>query len=163
MALPPRAHSTGTGISVTPISVITTPMTWCGKNRISRPKNGPTSRQKAPAIMTAPRMLGSRWSPWFCSAIASIGPIPAEDAALTNGRRLPTRFFTPSVCSSVAAPATSRLAAIRKVSSRAFRPQAGPTISGGATTPAYMAAMCCNAAGTIRRKESFSSTGWTAS
>lgn len=51
---PPCAQETGTGISVTPMSVMTTPVTSGGKNRSSRPKNGPTSRQNTPATSTAP-------------------------------------------------------------------------------------------------------------
>ncbi len=51
---PPWAQPTGTGISVTPMRVMTTPVTRGGKKRSSLPKNGPTARQKTPATITAP-------------------------------------------------------------------------------------------------------------
>ncbi len=62
---------------------------------------------------------------------------------LTNGSREPI-FQIPRVCSSVASPEVSSAAPIRTVSSVLLSPQAAPTISGGATTPAYIAAMCCS-------------------
>lgn len=54
VASPPWAQPTGTGIRVTPMRVMTTPVTSGGKKRSSRPKNGPTARQKTPATITAP-------------------------------------------------------------------------------------------------------------
>ena len=43
----------------------------------------------------------------------------------------------------------------------ASSPTAWPMMSGGVTTPAYIAAMCWSAAGTSREAAGFSSTGWT--
>lgn len=54
VASPPCAQATGTGIRVTPMRVMTTPVTSGGKKRSSRPKKGPTARQKPPATSTAP-------------------------------------------------------------------------------------------------------------
>ena len=54
VASPPCAQPTGTGIRVTPMRVMTTPVTRGGKKRSSLPKNGPTARQKTPATSTAP-------------------------------------------------------------------------------------------------------------
>ena len=51
---PPCAQATGTGIRVTPMRVMTTPVTSGGKKRRSLPKNGPIARQKTPATITAP-------------------------------------------------------------------------------------------------------------
>lgn len=73
--------------------------------------------------------------------MATIGVTPANETPLTNGSRAPIRQ-KPSVWSRVAMPAVNRLAPMRKAVSLAVRPTAGPTIMGGATTPAYIAATC---------------------
>ena len=73
--------------------------------------------------------------------IAIIGVTPANETPLTKGSRAPI-FQKPRVWSRVAMPAVKRLAPIRKAVSLAVRPTAGPTIMGGATTPAYIAATC---------------------
>ncbi|CAM5543854.1 hypothetical protein SMICM304S_08333 [Streptomyces microflavus] len=91
--------------------------------------------------------------------MASIGAIPAEEAALTNGSRFPANAPRPIVCTMVASPAIRRLAAMSRVMPAVSRPTAWPMISGGVTTPAYMAAMCWSAAGTSREGGSFSSHG----
>ncbi|GFE21251.1 hypothetical protein Sliba_17040 [Streptomyces nigrescens] len=56
-------------------------------------------------------------------------------------------------------PAVKRLAPIRKAVSVAFSPQAGPTIIGGATTPAYIAATCWRPLVNIFKGGRVSSTG----
>ena len=90
--------------------------------------------------------------------MATIGVTPANETPLTNGSFAPT-FQKPSVCSSVAMPAVKRLAPIRNAVSVALSPQAGPTIIGGATTPAYIAATCWRPLVNILKGGRVSSTG----
>ncbi|RPK36201.1 hypothetical protein EES37_27290 [Streptomyces sp. ADI91-18] len=73
--------------------------------------------------------------------MAIIGVTPANETPLTKGSLAPIRQ-NPRVWRRVARPAVKSEAPIRKAVSVAERPTAGPTIMGGATTPAYMAATC---------------------
>lgn len=90
--------------------------------------------------MTPPRITGIASAP--CSLpMAIIGVTPANETPFTKGSLAPI-FQIPRVWRSVASPAVNRLAATRKAVSLVSSPTAGPTIMGGATTPAYMAATC---------------------
>ncbi len=87
-------------------------------------------------------MIGSASCGLWALPMATIGVTPAKETPLTKGSLAPT-FQNPRVWSRVAIPAVKRLAPIRNAVSVGLSPQAGPTIIGGATTPAYIAATCC--------------------
>ena len=96
---------------------------------------------------------------WPCSLpMAIIGVTPANETPFTKGNLAPI-FQIPRVCRSVARPAVNRLAATRKAVSLVSSPTAGPTIMGGATTPAYIAATCWRPLVNIFSGGSVSSTG----
>lgn len=122
--------------------MITVPVTTGGKKRTALQKTGAARKPSRPATITAPKMTGraSRLSS-VEATIAVMGATPAKVTPLTKGRRAPI-FQTPRVWRKVARPAVNRQAPVRKVSSVPVRPTAAPTIRGGATTPAYMAATC---------------------
>lgn len=110
--------------------------------------------------ITAPKMIGRASDLSLVEATTAVmGATPAKVTPLTNGSRAPI-FQKPRVCRKVARPAVNRQAPVRKVSSVGDRPTAAPTIRGGATTPAYMAATCCRPVVAILSAGSFSSTGW---
>ncbi len=122
--------------------MITVPVTTGGKKRTALLKKGAARKPRRPATITAPKMIGSASDLSLVEAtIAVIGATPAKVTPLTKGSRAPI-FQMPRVCRKVARPAVKRQAPVRKVSSVPERPTAAPTISGGATTPAYMAATC---------------------
>ncbi|CAM5705457.1 hypothetical protein SVIOM74S_00234 [Streptomyces violarus] len=145
-----------------PIRVMTVPVTTGGKKRTALQKTGAAMKPRSPATMTAPKMTGRASDLSSVEAtIAVIGATPAKVTPLTNGSRAPI-FQTPMVCRNVARPAVNRQAPVRKVRSVAVRPMAAPTIRGGATTPAYIAATCWRPVVAILSAGSFSSTGWSA-
>ncbi|MGX1116867.1 hypothetical protein RKD37_002230 [Streptomyces ambofaciens] len=145
-----------------PIRVMTVPVTTGGKKRIALLKKGAAMNPRSPATMTAPKMIGRASDLSSVEATtAVIGATPAKVTPLTKGSRAPI-FQMPRVWRKVARPAVNRQAPVRKVSSVALRPMAAPTIRGGATTPAYMAATCCRPVVAILSGGSFSSTGWSA-
>lgn len=141
------------------MSVITEPVTTGGKKRTALLKKGAAMKPRTPATMTAPKMIGRASLLSLAEATTAVmGATPANVTPLTNGSLAPI-FQKPRVCRKVASPAVNRQAPVRKVSSVPERPTAAPTISGGATTPAYMAATCCRPLVAIFRAGSFSSTG----
>lgn len=139
---------------------MTVPVTTGGKKRTALLKKGAAMNPRTPATMTAPKMTGRASLLSSVEATTAVmGATPAKVTPLTNGSLAPI-FQMPIVWRKVARPAVKRQAPVRKVSSVPERPMAAPTISGGATTPAYMAATCCRPVVAILSAGSFSSTGW---
>ena len=140
---------------------MTVPVTTGGKKRTALQNTGAARKPRSPATMTAPKIIGRASDLSLAEAmIAVMGATPAKVTPLTKGNRAPI-FQTPRVWRNVASPAVNRQAPVRKVRSVPDRPAAAPTIRGGATTPAYMAATCWRPLVAIFRAGSFSSTGWT--
>ena len=140
---PPPAHRIATGSREMPMTVMTEPVTTGGK-KCSSLLNTPESRKPiTPATITAPKMYCSPTTPPPASLpMASIEATAANEVPCTSGSRAPIRQM-PSVCSRVARPETSRAAVSRYARSPKGSPSAVPTISGTATTPAYMLMTCC--------------------
>ena len=139
-ALPPPAQLSATGNSDKPMAVITVPVTNGGKKCTMRDINGAISMPKKPAAIVAPKIPGKPipGEP----AMATILPTAAKLAPIITGMRMPMGPI-PSDCTSVAIPATSRSAVIRKAMSSRDRPTASPMIKGTATAPPYISSTCC--------------------
>ena len=126
-----------------PITVITEPVTTGGKKGSSRLNTPDRRNPTTPATSTAPKMYCNPATPPPASLpMASIEATAANDVPCTSGSRAPI-FQMPRVCSRVASPDTSSAAVSRYARSAKGRPSAVPTISGTATTPAYMLITCC--------------------
>ncbi len=89
--------------------------------------------------------------------MAIIGPTAAKVTPIITGMRMPKRQ-KPMACTSVAMPAASRSALMRKAMSAFERPSAPPTIRGTATVPAYITSTCCRLSAPQRMRGSFWST-----
>ena len=136
--MPPIAQLAATGIRVSPIVVMTTPVTTGGKNRMIWAKNGVMRNPTADATMTAPRTAGMPPPP---PTMATIVDTPANETPCTRGSWEP-KSLMPTVCRIVASPPMNREAATRVPISAAVSPAAPPTISGGAMIPPYIVSTC---------------------
>ena len=156
---PPAAQRMATGSSEMPMTVITDPVTTGGK-KCSRRANTPDSRNPArPAIRTEPKMARRPSTPPPAEApTAIIEATAANEVPCTIGSFAPIQG-TPRVCSRVARPDTSRVAASRYDRSAKGSLSVLPTMNGTATTPAYMLITCCRPYRTIGPGLRTSSTG----
>ena len=119
------------------------PVTTGGKKWMSRLNTGVSRKPMIPATRTAPKMVvRPRAPPPAVLPMASIEATAANEVPWTSGSFAPI-FQMPRVCSSVASPDTSSAAVSRYARSAKGSPSAVPTISGTATTPAYMLITCC--------------------
>ena len=153
--LPPMAHIAATGSSVSPMVVITTPVTTGGKNRMIVANRGAIANPISEATMTAPNTAGRPPPP---STIATMVATPANETPCTRGSWEPNHF-TPMVCSSVARPPMNRHAVINAPISAGDSPAAGPMINGGAMMPPYMVSTCWRPYATVLPTGSRSSSG----
>ena len=153
--LPPMAHIAATGSSVSPMVVITTPVTTGGKNRMMVANRGAIANPISEATMTAPNTAGRPPPP---STIATMVATPANETPCTSGSWEPNHF-TPMVCSRVARPPMNRHAVINAPISAGVSPAAGPMINGGAMMPPYMVSTCWRPYARVLPTGSFSSSG----
>ena len=134
----PIAQFAATGIRLSPIVVITVPVTTGGKNLMIRAKNGVISKPMAAEAITAPNAAGSP-PPWVTIAV-SVATL-AKDVPCTSGSWDPNHG-TPIDCSRVARPPMNRQLATSRPSWAGGTPAAPPMISGGAMMPPYMVRTC---------------------
>lgn len=137
----PMDHPAATGMSVTPMVVMTTPETTGGKNRMTFAKKGARMKPSAEATSTAPKITRRPSLPGVPCKMVSMVATPAKETPCTNGNCAP-RKGTPMLCRMVARPPTNRAAATRMPVSVASRPAAVPMINGTAITPPYMVKTC---------------------
>ena len=124
--------------------MITDPVTTGGKKRSNLLNTPLSAKPTAPAITMAPKMARSPAVPPPAAApMASMEPTAANEVPCTIGSFAPIQR-TPRVCSSVARPEISSVAANRYDRSEKESFIALPTINGTATTPAYMLITCCS-------------------
>ena len=153
--LPPMAHIAATGSSVSPMVVITTPVTTGGKKRMIVANSGAIANPISEATMTAPNTAGRPPPP---STIATMVATPANETPCTSGSWEPNHF-TPRVCSRVARPPMNRHAVINAPISVGDSPAAGPMINGGAMMPPYMVSTCWRPYASVLPMGSRSSSG----
>ena len=132
------AQFAATGISVSPMMVMTVPVTTGGKNRMIFENSGVISRPISDAAITAPN---TDWMPPPPSTIATMVETPANETPWTSGSREPKNGM-PRVCRMVARPPTKRQAAISRPISCEGIPAAAPMMSGGAMMPPYIVRTC---------------------
>lgn len=138
MLLPPIDQLAATGIRLSPIVVITVPVTTGGKNRITRANTGVINNPMSAETMTEPKAAGSP-SPWVTMAV--IVATVANDVPCTSGSWDPNHG-TPTDCRIVASPPMNRQQATSSPSCSAGTPAAPPMMSGGAMMPPYMVRTC---------------------
>ncbi len=132
------AQFAATGIRVSPMVVMTVPVTTGGKKRMIFENSGVMSRPISEAAITEPN---TDWMPPPSSTIATMVETPAKETPWTRGSREPKNGM-PMVWRMVARPPTKRQAAIRSPISCDGIPAAAPMISGGAMMPPYMVRTC---------------------
>ena len=111
-----------TGIRVSPIVVMTTPVTSGGKYLMMRENSGVISRPINDDAITAPNTTGSPPEPSLPMMVIMVAT-PAKETPWTKGRRQPKKGM-PSVCSKVARPPANSDAAINIPTSAGARPAA---------------------------------------
>lgn len=83
----PWAQPKATGMSETPMRVMTVPVTTGGKNRTSLLKKGAAMKPSTPATMTAPKMIGrASFLSSVESTTASMGATAGEGDAVDEGQ-----------------------------------------------------------------------------
>jgi hypothetical protein len=134
------AQLAATGIRVSPMVVITVPVTTGGKKRMIFENRGVMSRPISEAAMTEPKTAWIPPPPW---TMATMVETPAKETPCTRGSCDPKKR-TPTVCRIVASPPTKRQAAMSRPMSCDDIPAAAPIISGGAMMPPYIVRTCWN-------------------
>ena len=134
----PMIQPAATGSRLSPIVVITVPVTTGGKKRITVAKTGAISSPITDAAMTEPNTAGS---PPPVVTIAPMVATPENDTPCTSGSWDP-KNGTPTVCRIVARPPMNRHAAMRTPISVADSPAICPMMSGGAMMPPYIVSTC---------------------
>ena len=126
---------------LSPIEVITTPVTSGGNKGIKRPISGANNVVIKPAAIVAPNIPSRPISGFIPMAI--IGVTAANVTDIITGRRIPIKRPIPIHCNNVTIPQQKRSELMSIAIASFERPSRSPIIRGTATAPAYMTRTCC--------------------